>query len=133
MNQIVAVKERLYGGPLGTGAKYHYVAYLNGVTVGNAATKELALQAGADTLLKALDKQTSSIYATVASDGSICTTREYAPGEVQFAHHRSADGRDGGICMSRLEIDGKRVTVAEYHQHYVAAYCEAIAPSEVTA
>jgi hypothetical protein len=127
-NQISAVREGLYGGPSRTGPKFHYVAYLNGIPVGTGASKEAALAAGAQALLDALDKQTSSIYATVASDGSVCTTREYAPGQVQFAHHRAPDGRDSGICMSRLEVDGKRVSAAEYHRHYVAAYCDAIAP-----
>src|SRR5260370_1022287 len=84
--------------------RFQYVAELAGTQIAVAATKEEAERLAAETLLDAFKCQTSSIYASVACDGHVVTTREYAPGFVETGHHRKEDGRSGGICMSGCSI-----------------------------
>jgi hypothetical protein len=107
------------------GKRFHFVAYLNGVSIASAETKEDAMARAEETILGALACQNNQGIASVAADGTICTTREYAPGVAEFTYHRGIE-RFHGSFMGRLEIDGKRVTAREYHVHYVAAYNEAI-------
>jgi hypothetical protein len=127
INQITATREGLYGGPLSHGKRFHYVARLNGTQVATGETKEQALENAADELLGAFDKRTATIYASMQLDGTINTTREYAPGQVEFNYHRGPNGEGRSTMMSRLEIDGRAVSVAEFHKHYVESYRETIA------
>jgi hypothetical protein len=137
INQITVTRERLYGGPLSKGPRYRYVACLNGTQIDTGGTREIALANAVRNLLGAFNCSTSSIYASPTPDGTVCVTREYAPDLVQFSYHRQSDGRGSGICLSKLEINGKRVSVAEYHAHYTRMYAESlkveIKPEEVPA
>lgn len=121
-------REQLYGGPLQRGKRFHYVVYLAGERVAAAETKESAEKQAAEMLLGAYLQQTSSVYASMCSDGAILATREHAPGEVTYAFHRSADGRASGWSSGKMTIDGKRVSVAEYHTYVLGKYNEAMTP-----
>jgi hypothetical protein len=133
MTTFTTKREALYGGPLARGKRHHYVTYLAGVQVGYGETKQAAEAAAAANLLGAYQQRNSTIYASVTSDGHVVTTREYAPGEVEFSHHREANGRQGGSMMSSLELldasyTKRKVSVAEFHAHHLAAYNAAATP-----
>ena len=133
LNQQIEVKrERLYSGLLHSGARFHYVAYLAGRQLATADSRESAHGIAVQSLLDAVECASSQPVASVASDGTVLTTREYAPGQVEFIYHRGID-RCNGSMLSRCEVDSRPVTVREYHKHYAAMYEAAIAPVAVGA
>ena len=107
----------MHGGP----KRHHYVAYLRGEQIETGETKEQVQDKALARLLGVFKHQSGHLYASLTNDGTICTTREYAPGEVEFTYHRGLD-RFNGSMLSRCEVDGKAVTVREYHEHYVQMY-----------
>jgi hypothetical protein len=72
---------------LGRG-RYHYAVYFAGEQVAAAETRDAAEAKALEILAGALRAQRNPIYASVTADGHVVTSREYAPGEVEFAHHR---------------------------------------------
>lgn len=121
-------KERLYG----TSKKFHYVTYFRGAQVGHGDTKELAETDAAQKVLAALEYQTSTIYASVTADGSVLTTRQYEPNGLEYSYHRTEDGRQCGSCMSNMQIEGERVTAAEYHARTLARYNKSVTRRQET-
>jgi hypothetical protein len=125
-------REQLYGAHL-RGKQYHYVVYLAGEQIATAETREYAETKAVSILLGAYRCQNGSVYASVTADGHVVTTREFAPGAVEFAHHRSADGGQGGSMISTLELtdertyDKRSVSVAEFHAHYLTSYNSTVA------
>jgi hypothetical protein len=108
--------------------RYHYAVYFAGEQVAADETRAQAEAKAMEILAGALRAQRNPVYASVTADGHVVTTREYAPGEVEFAHHREQDGRQGGSMISTLRLRDpqtyaeRRVSVAEFHQHYLADY-----------
>jgi len=124
-------REPLYGPSLGRGKRYHYVVCLEGEQIASAETREKAEDRAVRILLGAYRSQNSNIYASITADGHVVTTREFAPGEVEFAHHRAADGRQGGSMISTLHLTGRPVDIAEFHAHYLQEYNDACAPFDL--
>jgi hypothetical protein len=128
-------REVLYGGPLSRGKKYHYVTYLAGEQVGQGETRDASEENATKRILGAFKSQNNAIYASITADGHVVTTREYAPGEVEFAHHRDVDGRQGGSMISTLHLlddsyTKRLVSVAEFHAHYLNSYNDAVIPKQ---
>jgi hypothetical protein len=121
-------REQLYGGALQHGKRFHYVVYLAGEKIAAAENKEEAVAKAANALLGAFAQQTSSIYSSVTADGSILTSREYAPGEAEYAFHRKEDGSQSGSCMGLMQINEKCVSLREYHAYVLSRYNEAVTP-----
>lgn len=126
--QFKTEREQLYGGPLTRGKRFHYVVSLNGEQVATGETREAAEQEAVEKLLGALRCQQTTLYASITRDGHVMTTREYAPGMVELAHHRDESGRQGGSMLSQLELldektyEKRRVSIAEFHRHYLDSY-----------
>jgi hypothetical protein len=129
MNMLKIQREQLYGGPMARGKRFHYVRYLNGEKIETGDTKEQAIERSEAALLAAFQATMNRIWASVAVDGTICTTREYLPGACEFTYHRGTDSAFCGSFMGECEIDGKPVSVRDYHKHYVAAYNAAVTPN----
>jgi hypothetical protein len=131
-------REMLYGGPLSRGKKYHYVTYLASEQVGNGETREESEKKAVETLLGAYRCQSTPVYASITADGHVVTTREYAPSQVEFSHHRDSDGRQGGSMMSTLELmddsyTKRPVSITEFHAHYLNSYNESVTPQKEVA
>jgi hypothetical protein len=124
--KLVTTREAMYG-HFGSPKRYQYIARLDGETIANSETsKDVAEQTAYRDLLGAWRQTTATIHAAVACDGTVCVTREYQPGQVEFTYCRNGVG--GSTMLSRLEIDDHAVSVAEYHAHYVACYNAAVGP-----
>jgi hypothetical protein len=126
--KLTVTRERRFGR---TAKQFHYVARLGSEPIATSDTKAGATETAMRALLDAHKYSQSRIYASVAVDGTIYTTREYSAGLVEHQPHRGDSGSYAGLTMAALQIDGKRVSAREFHEHYVAAYNAAVTPTEV--
>jgi hypothetical protein len=121
-------RRQVFGAGVSRGKRYHYVTWFGSEQVATGDTKEQAEERASNILLGAYRAMNNPVYASITVDGHAVTTREYMPGQVEFAHHRDADGRQGGSMLSQLVLldegswEKRNVSVAEFHRHYLESY-----------
>lgn len=107
-----------------------YVACIGCDQIATGATKAEAEANAWQVISDTMRAQMYAIGVAVANDGTVITVREYQAGQVETVHHRGHDPvlMGHGSCMSRIEIDGKPVTLRAYLAHELERYNDCTVP-----
>lgn len=105
---------------------YIYRVFFEGEEIAASKDKESAIAAAKAELLDAWKCRSNQPIVSVAVDGTPISTREYGCKQIETVFHRP--DQSGGCGVGGCAIDGKTVSVREYHEHFVAQYNSAVTP-----